>query len=732
MTRPDDLSPDDATPDGHAPTPSPEDTPARQPRPKPPARGTDAGAPPDAETTPEGIEAIPAGDPTPDATGDDTDPPDDHKPEDPHAPTQPQPRTNWTRIVLTLVVGLLLGRFACAPDAPDAPRNAAPTVDAAPTIWTCSMHPQVRLPDPGQCPICSMDLIPLDEGGNEGLHPSALRVGENAAALAGLVTASVERRAVEREVRMVGRVTFDETNLSYITAWVPSRLDRLFVDFTGVRVREGDHMAEVYSPNLISTQQELLAAVAALAAMGEGSLAGMAERQRGSIESARERLRLWGLRPEQVDEIVARGEPLEHVTITAPVGGIVVHKNALEGEQVEIGTRIYTIADLTRVWVQLDAYEKDLAWLHYGQHVELASEAYPGEPFRGRISFINPVLDDRTRTVKVRVDVDNPDLRLKPDMFVHATVHAPMTAGGQLVDPELAGLWMCPMHPEAVAEEASSCPSCGMDLVPTEELGFRAAEPGELPLVIPVTAPLVTGKRAVVYVRVPGDGAPVFEGRNVVLGPRAGDVYVVHDGLAEGELVVAHGAFKLDSELQIRAKPSMMSPDDHAGHGDSSGPMSLAATTPVAFRAKLGDLAGHLVEATGALADDDADSAQAAAPALRAALDAVPMAALDEAGHAAWMPLATGLGDALDRFEAAQDLEGLRAALHDATDAVIASLDTFGWEGEGESPAVFHCPMAFDGAGADWIGLGGDVLNPWYGARMLRCGERVRTLAKEP
>jgi Cu(I)/Ag(I) efflux system membrane fusion protein len=641
-------------------------------------------------------------------------------------------RVGW---ILALLVGLVVGRVACVPSAPP-PQSVDAPVAAAPTTWTCSMHPQVRLPEPGQCPICSMDLIPLTDGDDEGLHPRALRVSENAAALAGLVTAPVERRAVEREVPMVGRVAFDETRLAYITAWVPSRLDRLFVDFTGVRVRKGDHLAEVYSPNLIATQQELLGAVTALKAMGNSTLAGMAERQQASIESARDRLRLWGLQPEQIDAIVERGEPLEHVTITAPVGGVVVHKNAVQGDHVETGTRIYTIADLTRVWVQLDAYESDLAWLHYGQHVHFSTVAFPGEEFSGRISFIDPVLDDRTRTVKVRVNVENPGLRLKPDMFVRATVHAPMTTGGQLVDPELAGLWMCPMHPEAVSEAPGPCPSCGMDLVPTEELGFRAAEASELPLVIPHTAPLVTGKRAVVYVRMPGDGPPVYEGREVTLGPRAGDVYAVREGLEEGELVVVAGAFKLDSELQIRARPSMMSPQEGGAH-DRGAPAdeprpSLASATPVAFRARLGALVAPVIEATHALAADDTEGARASSEALRSALEAIPMDALDDQGHAAWMPLAMEITAALERFEAAADIDALRASLHDVSDATIAALDVFGWEGEGEQPAVFHCPMAFDGDGGDWIDLGDEVQNPWYGARMLRCGDRVRDLPKEP
>jgi Cu(I)/Ag(I) efflux system membrane fusion protein len=164
--------------------------------------------------------------------------------------------------------------------------------------------------------------------------------------------------------------------------------------------------------------------------------------------------------------------------------------------------------------------------------------------------------------VKVRVNLPNPELRLKPDMFVRGTVQAVLTPHGRSVDASLAGKWMCPMHPEVVADTGGDCPLCGMALVTVEELGFVAAGADAPPLVVPATAPLITGKRAVVYVRVPGEDRPTFEGREVELGPRGGDWYVVRSGLAEGDEVVVQGAFKLDSELQIRARPSMMSPED--------------------------------------------------------------------------------------------------------------------------------------------------------------------------
>ena len=228
---------------------------------------------------------------------------------------------------------------------------------------------------------------------------------------------------------------------------------------------------------------------------------------------------------------------------------------------VTTGTPIYTVADLSEVWVKLDAYESDLPWIRYGQEVTFSAEAHPGETFKGWISFIDPMLDPKTRTVKVRVNVSNPDGRLKPEMFVRAVVQSQVVREGMVMDPNMAGQWVCPMHPSVVRAEAGTCDICGMDLVTTESLGYVAAdEAGQPPLVIPASAPLITGRRAVVYVEKPESEHPTFEGREVVLGPRAGDYYIVESGLSEGQRVVTKGNFKIDSALQIQAKPSMMNP----------------------------------------------------------------------------------------------------------------------------------------------------------------------------
>jgi Cu(I)/Ag(I) efflux system membrane fusion protein len=426
-------------------------------------------------------------------------------------------------------------------------------------IWTCSMHPQIRQPKPGKCPICFMDLVPVDSGGDVGARE--ITFSQDALKLMEIQTTPVERKFVEARIRMVGKVDYDETRLKHITAWVPGRIDRLYVDFTGTQVIKGDHMVYLYSPELISAQAEFLQAAKSVQNMKSDSSELIKRSIRAMLEAASEKLRLLGLTEKQIETIEKTGQPTDYITIYAPIGGIVINKHVTEGTYVQTGTKIYTIADLSQLWVQLDAYESDMMWIRYGQEVEFTTEAYPGEVFKGQISFISPTVNPRTRTIKVRLNVSNPEEKLKPDMFVRAIVRSKIASGGKVMDADMAGKWICPMHPSVVKETTGKCDICQMDLVTTESLGFLKAElPDQAPLVIPATAALITGKRAVVYVRKPNAEKPTFEGREVVLGPRAGDYYLVKTGLTEGEVVVTKGNFKIDSALQIQAKPSMMSP----------------------------------------------------------------------------------------------------------------------------------------------------------------------------
>ncbi|MEA3409045.1 MAG: efflux RND transporter periplasmic adaptor subunit [Candidatus Eisenbacteria bacterium] len=397
------------------------------------------------------------------------------------------------------------------------------------SVWTCSMHPQVRSDGPGDCPLCGMDLIPVEEEAPaEEVSGRSLTVSEPGRKLMEIETSPVMRMAVAADIALVGKVTYDEGRVSRISAWVPGRIEKLHVDYVGYEVRAGVPMVDLYGPELVAAQEELINSYNAYREAQASGDEGLVESTGDVVQAVHERLRLWGLSEAQIAEIETWGTAEPRLSISAPISGTVVEKSVTEGAYVTTGQMLFTIADLSVVWIELSAYESDLALLAPGQPVQFTVEAVPGREFTGVLSFVEPIVDPVTRTVAVRVEVGNEERLLMPGMFVRADVKADARGHG-----------------------------------------------GRAPLVIPATAPLLTGKRAVVYVELKDADAPTFEGREVTLGPRAGDFYIVVEGLAEGERVVTEGAFKLDSALQIRAKPSMMSPD--AGEGRGSQPQDGGA-----------------------------------------------------------------------------------------------------------------------------------------------------------
>ncbi len=631
--------------------------------------------------------------------------------------------------LLILLVGGWLGYMMAGPRSgglAEKDTRESGAAEKAAAIWTCSMHPQIKLPKPGKCPICFMDLIPLKTDTDDEAEPRQLTLSERAVGLAEIQTTPVRREYATVELRMVGKVAYDETRVADITAWVGGRLQRLFVDYTGVAVRKGDHLVSLYSPDLIVAQRELLQSVKSQDRLGNLDR----ELTASMLKSSEEKLRLLGVLPEQIEEIKRRGTPSDHLTIYSPIGGIVIEKLANEGAYVKTGSKIYTIADLSTVWVNLQAYESDLPWLRYGQQVEFTTESFPGETFKGRIAFIDPILDDKTRTVSVRVNVPNPDGKLKPGMFVRAVVRSRLAADGVVFDTSLIGKWVSPMHPEIVKDAPGKCDICGMDLVPAEELGY--AVPKEVPkppLVIPASAPLITGKRAVVYVRLPDTEKPTFEGREVLLGERAGDQYVVRKGLEEGELVVTKGNFKLDSSLQIQARPSMMSPDDSTSAADGktndSQDKREKLAVPDEFRRQLDTLYKKYLKLQVALADDREAEAKAAFAELPAAIELPQAGKLDYRELNAWQSAKYKFQRAFVGDWQKDGIDELRERFEHIAGAMLDVSDRFGHTQDATLHRAF-CPMAFKNKGAAWLQAGQTIANPYFGHKMLRCGEIQR------
>jgi Cu(I)/Ag(I) efflux system membrane fusion protein len=443
------------------------------------------------------------------------------------------------------------------------PASAAPTRTVSQgekqQVYTCSMHPQVRLDRPGKCPICEMPLILADAQNTNAAGEAILQLSDHALAMASVETALVTRRELARELRAIGKIQYDESSLATITARVDGYAERLFVNFTGIEIKAGDHLAEIYSPELLVAQQELL-----IALQNGGD-----PRATALVEAAKLKLQRWGLTPEQITALIENRAFAERVTLHSPIAGTVIEKTIVQNSAFEAGDALYRIANLDTVWVYLDIYEYDLAWVRYGQKVSVSAEALPGRAFDGLVTFVQPIVNEETRTVRVPVHVDNRDHALKPGMFVSAMITARLDQDGRAAPTGVEGRFTCRMHPEILESGPGHCRICEMTLeqipalepasVQHAEHSAHAAhsEPASGLLAVPATAVLDSGLRQIVFVEKERGS---FEARPVVLGPRSGAFVAVLSGVAEGERVVSRGGFLVDSQFQITGLPSLFYP----------------------------------------------------------------------------------------------------------------------------------------------------------------------------
>nr|WP_287410237.1 efflux RND transporter periplasmic adaptor subunit [Pseudodesulfovibrio sp.] len=649
-------------------------------------------------------------------------------------------------------------------------------------IWTCSMHPQIQLPEPGNCPICFMELIPLEKKDtSEQTSLREIELSESARKLAGIVTEPVQRLDVNVEIRMVGKVDYDETRVRAITAWTGGRVDKIYVDYTGGLVKKGQPMVSIYSPELLTAQAELIESIRTLRDLKDSKLEIVKNTAKRTEEAAREKLRLLGLKKSQVDRVVRDGKASDHITLYAPQGGVILAKNVNEGQYVKTGASIYSIADLSSLWVMLEAYESDLPWIELGQQIEFQTEAYPGKTFKGKVVYIDPIVTEKTRTVRVRLEVPNKDGSLKPGMLVRAS----------------------------------------------QKKGGDSKQQTELPLVIPASAPLLTGKRAIVYVVDP-DNPGKYEGREIVLGAKANNYYIVRSGLEESDEVVTKGNFKIDSAVQIVAKPSMMNPatsttpvedelpplflskirlldatfqslatevataelaKTHLAFGQFNKELRLIdgssltgesalrwreysmllsndamigaeapnekrlneifaemerhyatlrsafkldapaaeLTAPEEFKKQLGVVFAEYEPMSEALAADNLQAAKLAAIQVAAALQKVDMSILNGPAHNVWMPALKKINDGLEAVNEAEDIVAVRAGFEPISVGLSEAILKLGVETSGPLYEIF-CPMAFDYEGATWLQRDESVRNPYMGSAMLTCGETNQQL----
>jgi Cu(I)/Ag(I) efflux system membrane fusion protein len=378
-----------------------------------------------------------------------------------------------------------------------------------PTQYTCPMHPFIIKDKPGACPICGMTLVPVKKSGSEKPQEKEMKAIEQVSlsptqmVMANVATVKVDRKQLAKEINAVGIVQYDQARQAKVTAWVAGRIDRLYVDKVGDYVSTRRPVAEIYSPDLVATEQEYLLALKSRDQLKNSPISSISQGGEGLVESARQRLKLWGVKDYQIAALEKSGKPDIRLSIYTPLSGIVIDKLVLKGQYVKEGDPLFNIADLSSVWTELEVYENDFPFIKAGQRVDITSQSYPGKTFQGRVSYIYPFLDPKTRTVKVRVEIPNPGLRLKPDMFVNAVVKVPL---------------------------------------------------GNV-LAVPVTAVLDTGNRKVVWMETkPG----IFVPRDVQVGARVGDDLQILSGLLRGDKIAATGGYLIDSESQLSGSGGSM------------------------------------------------------------------------------------------------------------------------------------------------------------------------------
>lgn len=535
-------------------------------------------------------------------------------------------------------------------------------------IWTCSMHPQIRQAEPGLCPICEMELIPLTQEVSD--DPTILQMTESSVALAQIATQTVGMGSGTADtLSLSGRLKADERRAATQTAHVPGRIEQLFVTFTGEPVKAGQKLATIYSPELVAAQKELLEAMR------------FADTNMDLPEAARNKLRNWKISEEVIQQVQMSGEILQTITIYADRSGVVLDKRVNVGDYVKQGEALFTLADLSRLWVLFDTYEEDLPAVKEGDKVMFTTPSLPNRTFTASISFIDPLIDAGTRVATARAEVPNPGGILKPEMFVRGKV-----------------------MPARQAKDAV--------------------------LTVPKSAVMWTGKRSVVYVEMPNVEVPSYQYREVNLGDRLGDQYEITAGLEADERVVVNGAFVIDAAAQLNNQASMMNKKVLvAGHES----VPVVATvpdyrteTPTTFKEQIGDLALTYLRLKDAFVQTDASAVQTDAAQFLAALGEVDMSLLKGDAHMYWMEQLRALSAHAGNMAQLRDIEEQRRQFDFLSRAMIHTVKAFG--AAGKALYIQHCPMAFDNTGADWISEEEAIRNPYFGDKMMKCGSVLEQL----
>ncbi|UII27347.1 efflux RND transporter periplasmic adaptor subunit [Fulvivirga maritima] len=555
-------------------------------------------------------------------------------------------------MLAALVVGVVLGSLLFGGESEQHQHSGGEA-----TVWTCSMHPQIRQNKPGKCPICGMELIPLSENKGKLVANDALQMSESAIALANVQTVVVgSGEAASKNLQLSGKIEADERNVSLISAHFNGRIEKLYVNFTGEKVKRGQVLASIYSPEFIMAQQELLEA-----AKNKDSNPEL-------YNAVRNKLKNFQLAESEINKIEAEGKVSMALPLRSHYSGVVQKLYASSGKHVKKGEPLFGIVDLSKLWVVLDAYEQDLGRISEGDVITFTVPSLPGESFKAKVTFIDPFIDPSNRVAGIRAEVVNAKGKLKPEMFVKATV-----------------------------------------------LNGEKQESGEV-ITIPQSAVLWTGKRSLVYVKLEGYDQPTFEYREVVLGPEKGNQYLVESGLSAGDRIVVNGTFSIDAAAQLAGKPSMMNPKEKT----ESVKLSAGAN------AALQSIIKQYFLVKNALVNDDFNQAQAETKSLQQTVNNVEMEVFEGDAHMIWMKYVKSLKTSIEAMAESKDIDQLREKFILVSKNIIALTQQM--KPESSTLYVQHCPMADNNQGADWLSAEKEVKNPYFGAFMLSCGEVTQVM----
>jgi Cu(I)/Ag(I) efflux system membrane fusion protein len=572
-----------------------------------------------------------------------------------------------------LAIGLLSGWLLFGGDNSETKEHDHTKEVASNQMWTCSMHPQIMQQEAGDCPICGMDLIPA-EAGADGLSADEFKLTENAMKLANIETTVItDANESENSIVLSGKIVENEKKNAVQVTYFSGRIEKLFINFTGEKIRKGQQLATIYSPELFAAQQELL------------TTSKLKESQPQLYRAVRNKLKLWKLSEAQINSIESSGKVIENFPVYATVSGTVTEKMVEIGQSVKQGQGLFKIADLQSLWAEFDVYESQVEFIKTGQNIEVSTNVQPDKMITAKVSFIDPVLNSKTRTVKLRVDLNNSKGLLKPGMFVKGKLNA-KNENGSLLVPSSAVLW--------------------------------------------------TGKRSVVYVKTKQDQA-IFEMREVQIGSKIGESYQVLEGLKNGDEVVTNGAFTVDAAAQLQGKKSMMNKTGgtvmtgHEGHlGMNHNGQNMKMTNErievdSKFQEQLKTVFDEYIILKDALIKGDSKTSTQASSMMLKNLAEVDMKLLKGDAHNSWMQLSTDLKTHTRSLNSTTDIKTQRNHFKPLSSSLIMAVEKFGVNMQVYSQ---FCPMADNNTGGYWLSLEDKVLNPYFGDAMLKCGEVTKTI----